>query len=91
MLDSWVDVTKNRMEGTEEVSQEVDARGQKCPIPILRAKKALSAMESGQVLRVLATDPAAVGDFRFFSRQTGNTLLAQTESDGEYTIYLKRK
>jgi tRNA 2-thiouridine synthesizing protein A len=74
-----------------EVTREVDARGQKCPVPILWAKKALAAMESGQVLRVLATDPAAVGDFRFFSRQTGNTLLDQTESAGEYTIYLRRK
>lgn len=74
-----------------EFSQEVDARGQKCPVPILWAKKALATMESGQVLKVLATDPAAVGDFRFFSRQTGNTLLDQAESNGEYTLYLKRK
>lgn len=74
-----------------EVSKEVDAREQKCPIPILLAKKALATMESGQILRVLATDPAAVGDFRFFSEQTGNILLDQKESDGEYTIYLKRK
>ncbi|MDL2284010.1 sulfurtransferase TusA family protein [Oxalobacter sp. OttesenSCG-928-P03] len=73
------------------VSREVDARNEKCPVPILWAKKALSAMESGQVLRVLATDPAAVGDFRFFCQQTGNTLLDQQESDGEYVIYLKRK
>ena len=73
------------------ISQEVDARGQKCPVPILWAKKALATMESGQVLRVLATDPAVVGDFRFFSSQTGNTLLDQTRSDGEYIIYLKRK
>ncbi len=74
-----------------KVSKEVDARGQKCPVPILWAKKALSSMESGQVLRVWATDPAAVGDFRFFCQQTGNTLLAQTELNGEYTIFLKRK
>jgi len=78
------------MDGVE-ISREVDARGQQCPIPILWAKKALAAMESGQILRVLATDPAAVGDFRFFSGQTGHTLLDQKESDGEYVIYLKRK
>lgn len=74
-----------------QISREVDARGQKCPVPILWAKKALATMESGQVLKVLATDPAAVGDFRFFSRQTGNTLLDQAESDGVYILYLKRK
>lgn len=76
---------------SRNVAQEVDAREQKCPLPILWAKKALAGMESGQVLRILATDPAAVGDFRFFAEQTGNTLLEQSESDGEYTIYLKRK
>ncbi|MCM1281709.1 MAG: sulfurtransferase TusA family protein [Alistipes senegalensis] len=74
-----------------QVSREVDTRGEKCPRPILMAKKALSTMESGQVLRVLATDPAAIGDFRFFTSQTGHILLNQHESDGEYTLYLKRK
>lgn len=73
------------------VNREVDTRGEKCPRPILMAKKALSAMESGQVLRVLATDPAAIGDFRFFASQTGHILLNQYESNGEYTLYLKRK
>ncbi len=71
--------------------KEVDARGQKCPIPILWSKKALAAMESGRILRVLTTDPSAVGDFHFFTQQTGHVFLKQTESDGEYTIYLKRK
>lgn len=75
----------------KEVSQEVDARGEKCPVPILWAKKALATMESGEVLRVLATDPAAIGDFRFFSKQTGNVLLEQEEAQGEYVIYLRRK
>lgn len=73
------------------VNREVDARGKKCPIPILWAKKALAGMESGQILRVLATDPSAVGDFRFFTQQTGHALLDQTESDGEYVLILKRK
>ena len=71
--------------------KEVDARGQKCPVPILWSKKALAMMESGEVLRVLATDPSAIGDFRFFTQQTGHVFLDQTEVDGEYTIYLKRK
>ncbi len=72
-------------------NKEVDARGQKCPIPILWSKKALAAMESGEILRVLATDPSAVSDFRFFTQQTGHIFLEQLELDGEYTIYLKRK
>ena len=75
----------------EEASNEVDARGQKCPTPILWAKRALAKMESGQVLRVLATDPSATGDFRFFCQQTGNIFIDEKEKDGEFTITLKRK
>ena len=75
----------------QEVIKKVDARGEKCPTPILWAKRALAKMESGQVLEVLATDPSAVGDFRFFCEQTGNRFLDEKESDGEFTITLKRK
>lgn len=64
---------------------EVDARGLKCPLPILRAKKVLSAMETGKVLRVLATDPGSVQDFQAFARQTGNKLLHQGDA-GEQTF-----
>jgi len=70
---------------------EVDASGLKCPLPILRAKKALAQLESGQVLRVITTDPNAIRDFQAFSKQTGNGLQAQIES-GETTIhYLSRR
>ena len=75
----------------EEISQKIDARGEKCPTPILWAKRALAKMESGQILRVLATDPSAVGDFRFFCEQTGNHFLDEKENDGEFAITLKRK
>ncbi|MYN11923.1 hypothetical protein GSY71_01980 [Pusillimonas sp. TS35] len=70
---------------------EVDARGLKCPLPILRAKKALAQLESGEILRVLTTDTHAVQDFEAFSRQTGNALEAQID-EGEYTAhYLRRR
>jgi tRNA 2-thiouridine synthesizing protein A len=75
-----------------QIDQEVDARGLNCPLPILKAKKALSQMASGQVLRVLATDPGSMRDFQAFSRQTGNTLLGQeTSPQQEYIHLLKRK
>lgn len=71
--------------------QEVDARGLNCPLPILKAKKALSAMESGQVLRVSATDPGSVRDFQAFAKQTGNALLAHEEANAEFTFFMQRK
>ncbi|MDX3907356.1 MAG: sulfurtransferase TusA family protein [Pigmentiphaga sp.] len=72
---------------------EVDAKGLKCPLPILRAKKALATLTSGQVLKVVATDKGSVRDFQAFAKQTGNELLAQTQSDdGEVFVhYMKRR
>jgi tRNA 2-thiouridine synthesizing protein A len=58
-----------------QIDKEIDTSGLNCPLPILRAKKALSEMQSGQVLKVIATDPGAWRDFEAFARQTGNTLL----------------
>ena len=71
--------------------REVDARGLNCPLPILRAKKTLSDMSSGQVLRILATDSAAGRDFQAFAKQTGNQLLQHGEQDGAFFFLLKRK
>lgn len=71
--------------------KEVDARGLNCPLPILRAKKALTDMQSGQVLKVIATDPGSVKDFQAFSKQTGNELLSQGEANREFTFFMKRK
>ena len=71
--------------------KELDARGLNCPLPILRAKKALTDMTTGQVLRILATDPGAVKDFQAFAKQTGNTLLEHAEADKVFTFYLQRK
>jgi tRNA 2-thiouridine synthesizing protein A len=72
-------------------NKELDARGLNCPLPILRAKKALNDMQSGQVLKIVATDPGSVKDFQAFAKQTGNDLLQQAEAGKEFTFFLKRK
>jgi len=71
--------------------KELDARGLNCPLPILRAKKALADMQSGQVLRIVATDAGSVKDFQAFCKQTGNELLSHSEADKEFVFYMKRK
>ena len=71
--------------------KELDARGLNCPLPILRTKKALTDMGSGQVLRILATDPGAVKDFQAFSRQTGNPLLSSETARDEFVFLLQKK
>jgi tRNA 2-thiouridine synthesizing protein A len=70
---------------------ELDCRGLNCPLPILRAKKALAGIDSGKVLRIIATDPGSLKDFQAFARQTGNDLLESVEASGEYTFYIRRK
>jgi tRNA 2-thiouridine synthesizing protein A len=76
---------------TLQPDRVVDARGLNCPLPILRTKKALNDMTTGQVIRVTATDPASVRDFQAFSRQTGNELLEHGEEDGAFWFLLRRK
>ncbi len=71
--------------------KELDAKGLNCPLPILRAKKSLGEMSSGQVLRVLSTDPGSVKDFAAFAKQTGNELLSSAEKGKEFEFYIKRK
>ncbi|HVL54967.1 MAG TPA: sulfurtransferase TusA family protein [Burkholderiaceae bacterium] len=71
--------------------KELDARGLNCPLPILKAKKTLSDMQSGQVLKIIATDPGSVRDFQAFSKQTGNELLSHAEEKKEFTFFLKRR
>ena len=68
----------------------LDAKGLNCPLPILRAKKAISGMETGQTLRIIATDPGSVKDFEAFAKQTGNELLSSTEENGKF-MFLMRK
>jgi tRNA 2-thiouridine synthesizing protein A len=71
--------------------KELDARGLNCPLPILKAKKALTDMLSGEVLKVVATDPGSVRDFQAFARQTGNELVDQSSDDKEFVHYLRRR
>jgi tRNA 2-thiouridine synthesizing protein A len=70
--------------------QELDASGLNCPLPILRAKKALSGMQSGQVLHVIATDPGSVKDFDAFAKQTGNELTESKEEGGKFHFLIKK-
>ncbi len=78
-----------------DIHKELDTRGLTCPLPILKAKKALADMHSGEVLKVLATDPGSVRDFQAFARQTGNDLVEQqaNEVNGkpEYVHLLRRR
>jgi tRNA 2-thiouridine synthesizing protein A len=74
-----------------QYDKDLDARGLNCPLPILRAKKALGDMASGQVLRILSTDPGSEKDFQAFAKQTGNDLLSHSEADKVYTFLLRKK
>ena len=73
-----------------DFDQELDACGLNCPLPILRAKKSLAAMDSGQVLHIIATDPGAVKDFEAFAKQTGNELLESREDAGKFHFLMKK-
>jgi tRNA 2-thiouridine synthesizing protein A len=73
-----------------EIAQEVDARGLNCPLPILKIKKALSAVGDGEVVRLLATDPGSVKDIQAFCSQTGNELVDSDEADGDYRFLVKK-
>ena len=73
------------------IDQELDARGLNCPLPILKAKKALASMQSGQVLKVVATDTGSLRDFAAFAKQTGNELVEQQTVGSEFIHVLKRK
>ena len=74
-----------------QAQKELDARGMNCPLPILKAKKALADMRSGEVLKVLATDPGSMRDFQAFARQTGNELVEQQTVNDEFVHFLRRR
>ncbi len=73
-----------------DFNKELDARGLSCPLPILRTKKAITEINSGEVLKIVATDPGAVKDFEAFANQTGNELLGHSEAGGEFTFYMRK-
>jgi TusA-related sulfurtransferase len=74
-----------------DTQRELDTRGLNCPLPILKAKKALADMASGELLRVIATDPGSTRDFQAFARQTGNELVEQSSSGAEFVHVLRRR
>jgi TusA-related sulfurtransferase len=74
-----------------DVDLELDTCGLNCPLPILKAKKALSGLQSGQLLKVKATDPGAMRDFAAFAKQTGNELVSQSTVNEEFHFVLKRR
>ncbi|WP_347556321.1 sulfurtransferase TusA family protein [Robbsia sp. KACC 23696] len=76
---------------TVAVDKEVDATGLNCPLPILRAKKALSDMTTGQILKVTATDPGSQRDFAAFAKQTGNTIVESSVHEKVFTFLLRRR
>lgn len=73
-----------------EFDEELDASGLNCPLPILRAKKALNAMDTGKILRIVATDPGSVKDFEVFAKQTGHDLLESTEEGGKFCFRMQK-
>ena len=74
-----------------DIHKEIDTRGLNCPLPILKAKKALAELQSGELLKVVATDPGSVRDFQAFARQTGNELVEQSSEGDEFVHVLRRR
>ena len=74
-----------------QIDKEIDTRGLNCPLPILKAKKALAELDSGQVLKVVSTDAGSVRDFQAFAQQTGNELIEQLTQDVDYIHVLRRR
>ena len=74
-----------------DIHKEIDTRGLNCPLPILKAKKALADMASGEVLKVVSTDPGSMRDFQAFAKQTGNELVDQSSSETEFVHLLRRR
>ncbi len=74
-----------------DVNKELDTRGLNCPLPILKAKKALAEMQTGELLKVVSTDPGSMRDFQAFARQTGNELVEQSKTGEEFVHVLRRR
>lgn len=74
-----------------QIDKEIDTRGLNCPLPILKAKKALAELQSGQVLKVVSTDAGSMRDFQAFAKQTGNELMDQQQHSTDYIHILRRR
>ncbi len=74
-----------------EFDKDLDARGLNCPLPILRTKRALTDMQAGQVLRIIATDPGSVKDFQVFAKQTGNELVSHSTENKEFRFFMRKR
>ena len=79
------------MSAAIDCDMELDTKGLSCPLPILRAKKALAELASGQVLKIVCTDPGSIRDFKAFAKQTGNELLSSDTVDKDFIFFMKRK
>ena len=73
-----------------QATQSLDARGLNCPLPILRTKKALTAMSPGETLAILSTDPGSVKDMQAFCKQTGHELVATNSNQGEFEFFIRK-
>lgn len=80
----------DRRKSMSDFNEELDARGLNCPLPILRAKKAINGLEVAQTLKIIATDPGSVKDFEAFCKQTGNELVSTGEEGDEFTFFIKK-
>jgi tRNA 2-thiouridine synthesizing protein A len=89
----WADFAHSLTLGDQPVNfdKELDARGLSCPLPILKTKKALNDLVSGQVLKIMATDPGSIKDMQAFATQTGNALLSQEEESKTYVFFMRKK
>jgi len=74
-----------------DFDKELDAKGLSCPLPILKTKKALNDLASGQVLKIVSTDPGSVKDMQAFAKQTGNTLVSSTEENNAFVFFMRKK
>jgi tRNA 2-thiouridine synthesizing protein A len=88
---NWLPGARRPPGETMHIDKEIDTRGLNCPLPILKAKKALTDMVSGQLLKVVSTDNGSLRDFQAFSKQTGNELVEQQTVGGEFVHVLRRR
>ena len=91
MTSSFAPNSGDDLSGRPAADLEVDASGLNCPLPILKAKKALTELQSGQTLKVISTDPGSWRDFEAFARQTGNALLSQEKTEANFVYVLQRR